>query len=1024
MSPKIYLCILLIPFYLFGQHQDKSSMSKIYKTNKLLKISDEQIALNEFFTVKTADLGIGQSEMKLVKKLPTKTNVTHYKYQQYYKEYPVFKNIYILHEQEGKVVSANGSLYPNIEIPTQVLLSKEEAYRKANSCHFIQSRKDAFDKNVKMQTAKLISSELVVTDRIYPNFSGRYTMAYAMILESEAPLLKVEYLIDANTGRVISSQSKIHHIDRPSIAKTKYYGTQMIISDSIAPTKFVLRDNGRNITTYTNKRRINREFIDSDGYWDQFNGEKDEVALDAHYCTSRFHDMLVDLFDYKGIDGVGSAMNPVVHAEGGQTLVNAYWDGENAYFGNGDCLHNPLTTLSVVAHEFMHGVTMANSNLEYQSESGALNEAYSDIFGKACEYIYDSLRFSWELEPIFKKTNYSEDFRSFSDPNRLEMPKAYKGKFWQDYADVHINSSVLNHWYYLLVKGDTAMNEFGKSYSIAKVPFKNVLEVLFLCQTSFLTATSDYVEMKELSLLACEELFGQGQIFQSMVEAWRAVNVIDGSNLQVSKSFAVEINFDSTYYCSKIAIPSYSLNIINSDKGVIPKNTVIHYKIYYGSKFRESKVLMNEIVLKDDLLAGEELVVDLTGTLVLDHFGKMSCFVELYFDNPENIISFDYINIGNFNTEKNDFSLEIDELEIISCSVEIKEILTDFIVRNHSCDPIISGTKLTIQFKDDFGVIYSNLVTLDRDLFSGDELYWSSLFEYPNRDLSVTAELIYFKDLNTTNNIVNGLHYSLIKVPKKFTFDDLDHKKYFLEINNLDTIYNSGNEKFFAATGSTPISKFVDAPCPDLERNFGGNSSASLSACIDASGLGKTTLSFDLIQYRTDSSKFKEFNEKTSLFQLQWHYDNMIEFHKIISDQVEAQKKTYTFTLPENFIGIVDLGFYTRLGLGSVINAKALDYDVILLDNLEFKTITSNNESSSDKKLVLETNPSKFHLSLLGNTADVESYRILNSLGQLVRNIESSDRNRVDISSLIEGYYLLEVIFNNSKKQVLPFVKN
>ena len=965
MSSKIYLCILLIPFYLFGQHQDKSSMSKIYKTNKLLKISDEQIALNEFFTVKAADLGIGQSEMKLVKKLPTKTNVTHYKYQQYYKEYLVFKNFYILHEKEGRVVLANGSLYPNIEITTNVRLSKEEAFRKVNSEHFVQSKEDAFDKTIRRQTAKLISSELVVTDRIYPNFSGNYTMAYVMVLESKSPLRKVEYLIDANTGRVISSQSKIHRIDRPSIAKTKYYGTQIIISDSLEPNKFILRDNGRNITTFTNKSNMNRVFVDKDGYWDQFTYDKDEVALDAHYCTSRFYDMMVDLFDYKGIDGVGSAMDPVVHAEGGVNFVNAYWDGANAYFGNGDCLHSPLTTFSVVAHEFMHGITEKNSNLEYFSESGAINEAYSDIFGKACEFIYDSLRFTWELDPTFKKTNYSEDFRSFSDPNRLEMPKAYGGKFWFDIADVHINSSVLNHWYYLLVKGDTSTNEFGKSYSIAKVPFRQVLEVLFLCQTSYLTPTSNYLEMKEASLLACDELFGKGKIFQSIVEAWKAVNVIDSSTFNQPKSIVVSLNFDSSFYCSKVSVPTYSLVIINSDKGVIPKNTVIGYRLNCGSSYKNRRLIKNEIVLKEDLLAGEELVVDLTGTIVLDDFGVILCFAEIYFEHPENIIDYDFLSIGNLNPESNDFSIQIDKFEMISCSKEIKEVLTDYTISNHSCVQINSGTNILIQFKDDLGVIHSTPITLTIDLFSGESFPWSSIFECPKRNLPVTASLIYSEDFNNKNNIVNDLHYSLIEGLRKFTFDDLNYRNYFYEFNGLDTIYNSGNENFFAVTGRTPISKLVDPPCPELEYNFGSYNSTLLSTCLDLSGQGNATISFDLIQYRTDSSKFKELNEKTSLFQLHLTDDNMITFQKIISDQVEAQKKTYAFNLPENFVGILDLGFYARLGLGSLTHSKALDYDVILLDNLEIKTITSSDEESKVGKLVLETIPSENQLKLI-----------------------------------------------------------
>jgi thermolysin len=156
--------------------------------------------------------------------------------------------------------------------------------------------------------------------------------------------------------------------------------------------------------------------------------------------------MLFEKFNYEGLDGKGGKMSPVVHVNSGSELVNAFWSGGYAFFGNGDCHHNPLTTLSIVGHEFTHGIITYNSQLFYFGEPGAINESYADILGKASEYYYDPSRFSWELDPLIKSSKYPEDVRSFSNPNRLKMPKAYNGLYWETNADVHVNSSILNHW--------------------------------------------------------------------------------------------------------------------------------------------------------------------------------------------------------------------------------------------------------------------------------------------------------------------------------------------------------------------------------------------------------------------------------------------------------------------------------------------------------------------------------------------------------------------------------------------------
>src|SRR5262249_7805681 len=44
--------------------------------------------------------------------------------------------------------------------------------------------------------------------------------------------------------------------------------------------------------------------------------------------------------------------------------------------------------LDVLAHELTHGVTDFSSSLIYRNESGALNEAFSDMMGTAAEFFY------------------------------------------------------------------------------------------------------------------------------------------------------------------------------------------------------------------------------------------------------------------------------------------------------------------------------------------------------------------------------------------------------------------------------------------------------------------------------------------------------------------------------------------------------------------------------------------------------------------------------------------------------------
>ena len=60
---------------------------------------------------------------------------------------------------------------------------------------------------------------------------------------------------------------------------------------------------------------------------------------------------------------------------------NAFWNGEAIHIGDGCSTFHPLSSIDVVAHEVAHGFTTYTSGLVYSSQSGGMNEAFSDMAG-------------------------------------------------------------------------------------------------------------------------------------------------------------------------------------------------------------------------------------------------------------------------------------------------------------------------------------------------------------------------------------------------------------------------------------------------------------------------------------------------------------------------------------------------------------------------------------------------------------------------------------------------------------------
>lgn len=186
----------------------------------------------------------------------------------------------------------------------------------------------------------------------------------------------------------------------------------------------------------------------------------DDNVVNKAFDTSGFvRDYLKESFNLNSIDNNGIDIISNVHY--GEKYNNAFWDGDEMTYGDGDGLEfqNFASAIDVVAHELMHGVTQFMANLEYRSQSGALNEHFSDVFGTVIKqkYLEQSLE---DADWLIGDTVVTENFpgvaiRSMKAPGTANdfdsqpdhMDNYYSGS--SDNQGVHINSGIPNKAFYL-----------------------------------------------------------------------------------------------------------------------------------------------------------------------------------------------------------------------------------------------------------------------------------------------------------------------------------------------------------------------------------------------------------------------------------------------------------------------------------------------------------------------------------------------------------------------------------------------
>jgi thermolysin len=196
--------------------------------------------------------------------------------------------------------------------------------------------------------------------------------------------------------------------------------------------------------------------------------------------------------------------------------------------------------LDVVAHELTHGVTDFSSRLEYVNESGALNEAFSDIMGTSVEFFIQppgtgQLKADYLIgEDVVAATVFGarDGIRSMADPALYGQPDHYSrlvvlpADDEHDNGGVHANSGIPNHAFYLAIEGGTNRTSGIRVQGVGAANRVQIEKIFYRAFTQLMPSNANFSMARAITLQAAQDLFGSGSApYNAVRDAWTAVGV-------------------------------------------------------------------------------------------------------------------------------------------------------------------------------------------------------------------------------------------------------------------------------------------------------------------------------------------------------------------------------------------------------------------------------------------------------------------------------------------------------------------
>jgi bacillolysin len=479
-----------------------------------------QMMAIEFLTDVKAALKIEDpnQELEMINMESDEIGMTHIQLQQKYKNIPVYGGEIWLHTKGEKIDVLNGRNFPTPNLASiSPTLSADKAIDFAMA--------DVSKKSIMQQagvTGKLLGKMQNTAELIIYHKDGNFAderLAYNLTVRPNL-LERWTYFVDANTGEVLKKFNNTCSLNVPLKATAKDLNgfSRTFNVQQISSTNYMI-DTQRFMYKTTSK--LPDDPIGAIWTIDALNSTSDNMkydqiksnsinnwsdkAVSAHFNAGLCYEYYRAKFGRNSLDGKGGNIISVINIadDDGKGMDNAYWNGEFMGYGNGRDAFKPLAgALDVAGHEMTHGVVEATARLEYQKQSGALNESFADIFGIMID------RDDWTLgEDVIKVGSFpSGALRSLSNPNQGgKNDPGYQPRTMSQYANlpntdegdnggVHVNSGIPNYAFYL----------FASNANVGK---DKAEQIYYRALSKYLTRTSKFIDARLAVIRAAADLY-------------------------------------------------------------------------------------------------------------------------------------------------------------------------------------------------------------------------------------------------------------------------------------------------------------------------------------------------------------------------------------------------------------------------------------------------------------------------------------------------------------------------------------
>lgn len=423
---------------------------------------------------------------------------SHVKFQEKLKGLPVVGAEYIVHlDKDGNVFAMNGRFVGDRDLP----------------------RSSSIDPYLAIRTA---ATQLGAWD--------------ADIVEMPS----LTYVVNEKSNAFLAWTAKISYKDADGPELTQVYADASGSGDLVYWSGLYQRAKSRKVYTANNGTSLPGTLLWSEGGTQT----SDTTAQAAYNYAGNVYDYYKNVLGRDSYDNAGATIISSVHYS--SSYNNAFWNGSQMVYGDGDgTTFIPLAkALDVDAHELTHAVTERTAALAYSNESGALNEATSDIMGNSCEAYSKNAGTpntnTWKVgEDIYTPNTAGDALRYMNNPtqdgsSKDWYPSRYTGT--SDNGGVHSNSGIANLAYYLMVMGGT----HPRSMSSVVVPALSATSstsldmaqrIWYRALTVYMTSSTNFQAARNATAQAAADLYGgtAGAAYNSVQKAWDCVGAPGGT---------------------------------------------------------------------------------------------------------------------------------------------------------------------------------------------------------------------------------------------------------------------------------------------------------------------------------------------------------------------------------------------------------------------------------------------------------------------------------------------------------------